>query len=84
MALKLHISNTPLKLKVYSGTAAIYPIYDGDYEVTPATYDVVTLPTAQKLMRDDVEVKVIPQFAVSNAAGGETLIIGKEYWDYGN
>ena len=44
----------------------------------------VTLPTAGCLLKQDVVVSAIPQFAVSNPAGGQTLIIGEEYFQHGN
>lgn len=49
--------------------------YGGPYSVTP---DVVeqTLGTASKVMTEDVSVKAIPYYAVSNDFGGETIIIG--------
>ena len=58
--------------------------YAGDYTVTPQTGAAVTLPTAGCLLKQDVVVSAIPQFAVSNLAGGQTLIIGEEYFQHGN
>lgn len=84
MALKLTISEPEAITLKISSSGGDYPPYDGDYIVTPGTYDEVILPTAQKLMKEDVEVKVIPRFEVSNPSGGETLIIGKEYFTYGD
>ena len=54
------------------------PPYDGEYEVTPKTYDEQTLPTKNKRMLKDVTIKKIPQYEVSNSAEGYTLIIGEE------
>lgn len=54
--------------------------YTGDYRVTPKIYTPVTLPTKSKTMKDDVTVLKIPQFEVSNEAGGNTLIMGDEYY----
>lgn len=54
--------------------------YTGDYCVTPKIYAPVTLPTKSKTMKDDVTVLKIPQFEVSNASGGNTLIMGDEYY----
>lgn len=51
--------------------------YEGDYEVTPKP-EAQTLQTAQKTMRDDMTVKAIPYFDVSNTAGGKTIYIGSE------
>ena len=52
--------------------------YKGEYIVTPDPYDQQVLNTAKKLMRDDVTIKKIPFFAVSNASGGDTVYIGSE------
>lgn len=52
-------------------------IYEGDYSVTP-TVSSQTLQTAQKLMREDLTIKEIPYFVVSNASGGDTVYIAKE------
>lgn len=51
--------------------------YDGPYEVTPKV-SAQTLPTAKKLMLDDVSVRAIPYFDVSNPAGGNTIYIANE------
>ena len=50
--------------------------YEGEYEVTPQVDKPVVLHTKAKRMNDDVTVKKIPQYEVSNAAGGKTLTIG--------
>lgn len=52
-------------------------IYDGDYEVTPKV-DSQTIPTAQKFLTDDMRIKAIPFYNVSNTTGGSTVFIGKE------
>ena len=51
--------------------------YEGPYEVTPKV-TAQTLPTAKKLMREDVSVRAIPYFGVSNPAGGNTIYIANE------
>lgn len=61
--------------------AAITPeVYDGAYSVTPKTAQAVVLATENRLMQKDVTVLKIPQFEVSNEAGGTTFIIGEEYY----
>lgn len=57
--------------------------YLGDYEVTPAVGAQV-LPTAKKLMADDVTVKAIPYYETSNLSDGETVYIGTEVEIYGD
>lgn len=59
----------------------VIPEYEGAYEVTPQVDEPVVLHTKAKRMKDDVTVKKIPQYEVSNAAGGKTLTIGDV--DYG-
>lgn len=54
--------------------------YDGSYDVTPQIYRDTVLPTADRHMSGDVTVQKIPQYEVSNDAGGTTLIIGEEYF----
>ena len=51
--------------------------YEGPYDVTPKV-TAQTLPTAKKLMREDVSVREIPYFDVSNPAGGNTIYIANE------
>ena len=58
------------------GTSQIPP-YDGEYEVIPKTYDEQVLPTRNKRMINNLTVKKIPQYEVSNDSG-YTLIIGDE------
>lgn len=49
--------------------------YNGSYTVTPKAYEQ-SLKTTGYRMADDVTVKEIPYFEVSNNAGGNTLNIG--------
>lgn len=51
--------------------------YEGEYAVTPKV-DAQTMPTRDKVMMDDVTVKAIPYYEVSNNAGGDTVYIGSE------
>lgn len=53
------------------------PFYDGEYEVTPSTEEQI-LKTANKSLNEDIKVKNIPYFEVSNNAGGITVTIGEE------
>lgn len=54
--------------------------YEGDYSVVPKVVSDVILPTEGKQMKSDVAVLKIPQYEVSNDAGGKTLIMGDEYY----
>lgn len=49
--------------------------YTGEYLVTP-DFTSQTLPTQNKVMRDDVTVEAIEVSRVSNTAGGTTVYIG--------
>ena len=52
-------------------------LYKGSYVVTPAV-DAQTLPTAEKVMEEDLKIKAIPFFNVGNNSGGSTVYIGNE------
>lgn len=51
--------------------------YDGPYEIIPKTEPQV-LSTKEKTMMDDVTVREVPYFEVSNQFGGNTVYIAKE------
>lgn len=51
--------------------------YEGEYDVTPKV-DSQSLPTAQKFLEQDVTVRAIPFYKVSNTSGGATIYIGNE------
>lgn len=51
--------------------------YKGDYTVTPKV-EKQELATRQKFLTEDVKIKEIPFFEVSNNEGGQTVFIGKE------
>lgn len=53
------------------------PVYDGPYDAIPKV-EAQTLPTAKKLMTDDVTVHGVPFYEVSNDQGGNTVYIAKE------
>ena len=62
-----------------TGTAVVdAPEYAGPYDITPL-FSTQTLPTAKRLMQQDVTIKKIPQYEVSNDYG-TTLILGDEYY----
>lgn len=54
-----------------------YADYMGDYEVTPKVTEQ-SLETKDKHMTDNVMIKSIPFFNVSNTSGGSTAYIGSE------
>ena len=62
-----------------TGTAVVgAPEYSGPYDITPL-FSAQVLPTAKRLMRQDVTIRKIPQYEVSNDYG-TTLILGDEYY----
>jgi hypothetical protein len=63
------------EIQVVQNTNAEY--YKGNYIVTP-NIDEQTMDTNGKMMSDDVTIKAIPFFNVSNNAGGKTVYIGRE------
>ena len=67
-----------------SGTVATIakdaPTYTGEYTVTPKFEQETLLQTKGLKMVKDVKVLKIPTYEVSNPQGGETLIIGDEYY----
>jgi hypothetical protein len=65
------------KAKIYRSGYEEYQVYDGSYEVTPKVTEQ-SMYTKDKLMADDVKIKSIPFFSVSNETGGNTVYIGKE------
>lgn len=72
---------TPAASVAVTGTAVVgAPEYSGPYDITPL-FSVQTLPTAKRLMQQDVTIRKIPQYEVSNDSGGYTLIIGDEYYN---
>lgn len=52
-------------------------IYKGQYIVTPKI-EQQALPTKNKILTEDVTVKSIPFFDVSNNSGGNTVYIASE------
>ena len=54
-----------------------YPVYKGEYEVTP-TFQEQSLATADKVLKEDVTVKAIPRYDVTNTSGGVTVYIATQ------
>lgn len=52
------------------------PVYVGDYVVIPKVEETQILETQGYSMANDVTIKEIPYFEVSNVAGGMTVTIG--------
>lgn len=68
------ISKMELAGTVQHPTGADMPVYDGDYEVVPASYEQ-QLQTKDKFVKKDITVKSIPFIETSND-DGTTVYIG--------
>ena len=70
-----------LRGRMAMGLVSDRPIYEGDSTVIP-TVEEQTMKTRGKVMREDVTIRAIPIYEVSNAAGGATIYIASEV-EYG-
>lgn len=81
--INVSVGNTPTQDVNIKQDVIIVPVYkdappyEGDYEVTPKVSEQ-KLPTAMKLLEEDVTIKSIPFFNVGNTSGGSTVYIAKE------
>ena len=66
--------SVPGAVLVQGGAA---PVYGGSYSVRPEV-EAQSLPTAGRLMRQDLEVQGVPIYDVGNSAGGRTVYIAKK------
>lgn len=79
MSDKIHVAvvGTGSKLTgVIAQSGGSFPKYEGEYEVIPSLAEDIKLETAKKVMTDDVTVKKVPRYDVTNEAGGTTIYIG--------
>lgn len=68
-----------LKAEMNAAITAKSEVYDDDinnYTIIPSWEADIILPTKSKLMKENLTVEKIAQYAVSNEAGGVTLILG--------
>ena len=63
--------------KLGISTSGITDQYSGPYVVIPKVEEQV-LKTKQKVMTNDLTVKGVPVYEVSNTSGGTTVYIAKE------
>ena len=79
---KVSISVGGIALGVDTGVPIVrgggggYPVYEGEYVVTPQTDNAVVLATEGTRMIDDVTVLKVPYYETTNESGGYTVIIG--------
>ena len=70
------------EIQIQLGCVTVNPVigdaeeYRGEYDVLPSPEQQV-LPTALKFCADDITVRAIPYYAVSNNAGGTTIVIDR-------
>jgi hypothetical protein len=69
-----------VRVDVTGTTVVGAPEYSGPYDITPL-FSAQVLPTAKRLMQQNLTIKKIPQYEVSNDSNGYTLIIGEEYYN---
>lgn len=69
-----------VRVDVTGTTVVGAPEYSGPYDITPL-FSAQVLPTAKRLMQQDLTIKKIPQYEVANDSSGYTLIIGDEYYN---
>ena len=69
-----------VRVDVTGTTVVGAPEYSGPYDIPPL-FSAQVLPTAKRLMHQDLTIKKIPQYEVANDSSGYTLIIGEEYYN---
>lgn len=55
-----------------------YDIYGGEYRVVPKAFELQVLPTSNRVLKEDVVVREVPFYEVSNDSDGVTAYIGKD------
>lgn len=55
-----------------------YDAYTGNYKVVPQAFNEQVLPTAHKVLAEDVVVTKVPYWETSNVSNGMTAYIAKE------
>ena len=55
-----------------------YDAYTGDYKVIPQAFNEQVLPTARKVLAEDVVITKVPYWETSNISNGMTAYIAKE------
>jgi len=55
-----------------------YGIYGGEYQIVPKAFEPQILPTSNRVLKEDVIVKEVPFYEVSNDSNGVTAYIGKD------
>lgn len=74
------VARRTLRGKIDKASTFERPFYEGEYEVTPTFSVDLSMKTKGCAMKDDVTIKKMPQYEVTNASGGKTLILGDEYY----
>lgn len=50
----------------------------GEYQVVPKAFEQQVLPTSNRVLKEDVVVREVPFYEVSNESDGVTAYIGKD------
>ena len=66
-----------IEMNVEKGSGQYFPDYEGSYRVTSSLYDIQTLETRNKRMKENMQVRPIPIHTVVNPSGGYTITIGE-------
>jgi hypothetical protein len=67
------VNSEPISIQSIS-EGSIIADYDGDYVVIPSAEEQ-TLPTKQRILKDDIIIEATPYAEVSNPSGGYTATI---------
>ena len=70
---KVNIEQDVILVPVYKDV----PLYEGEYIVTPKIEEQI-IPTKDKVLAEDMTIKSIPIYRVTNQTGGTTIYIAKE------
>ena len=77
--IRFKINNKSIKMKISNASIVVEgTYYDGNYTIIPSVEENQNLPTANKVMKEDLKVMKIPYFETSNNHGGQTVYIGNE------
>lgn len=55
-----------------------YDAYTGDYKVIPKAFNSQILPTANKVLKEDVVIMEVPYWETGNESDGTTAYIARE------
>lgn len=77
MSVIMRKENSGVCGRIHSAADSKIQLYNGEYDIMPEA-DEQTLNTKDKRMVEDIKIKPIPYFEVSNNAGGVTIYVGSD------